>query len=123
ASLLRTDYSQFLDGALGDQQPRGRFLLVLLALANGGGTPQLFPPELLVLHDAQGRSYTPQPSLSTTYLAAYGRGQRGDLSLENALPPGGGLYSVPVIYDLPADASGLQLSLGDAAGGGWPIGP
>lgn len=123
ASLLRPDYGLFLDGGLGDQQPRGRFLLVLLALANGGGAPQAFPPAMLVLHDAQGRTYTPAPRLSTAYLATYGRGQRGDLSLENELPPGGGLYSVPVIYDVPADASGLQLSLGDMAGGAWPIGP
>jgi hypothetical protein len=123
ASLLRSDYSLFLDGGLGGQQPSGRFLLVLLALANTGGAPQPFPPDLLVLHDAQGRTYTPPPALSTLYLATYGRGQRGDLSLENELPAGGGLYSVPVIYDVPADASGLQLSLGDASGGAWPIGP
>jgi hypothetical protein len=123
ASLLRPDYSLFLDGALGGQQPRGRFLLVLLSLANGGGAPQPFPPEMLVLHDAQGRTYTPLPGLSTLYLTTYGRGQRGDLSLENALPAGGGLYSVPVIYDVPVDASGLQLSLGDTSGGAWPVGP
>jgi hypothetical protein len=119
-SLLRPDYALALSGAIGDLQPQGRFVLALVSLANSGSQAQVLPPGTLVLRDNQGRTYAPRPNASSVYLAAYGRGQRGDLSLEDAIPPGGSFFSVPVIFDLPQDAKGLVLTFSSAPQG-WPI--
>jgi hypothetical protein len=120
-SLLRPDYALVLEGAIGALQPRGRFVLALMAVSNDGSAPARIPDALFTIHDRQGNRYTPVPTASTIYLDTYGRGQRGELSLEEELPPGGGLVSVPIIFDVPLDARGLTLHIGDQAAG-WPIG-
>jgi hypothetical protein len=61
------------------------------------------------------------PTASTVYLNTYGRGQRGDLSLEEEIPPGGGNVSVPLIFDVLADARDLRLYVaGEPLG--WAVG-
>lgn len=117
--LLRPDYALALEGALGERQPDGRFVLALLAVSNSAGEPRVIPPDLFVLVDDQGRSYRSVPGASSSYLALYGRGARGDLALEDPIPPGGGLYSVPLIFDVPPDASGLMLTMGRNVEFGW----
>ncbi|HEX5691368.1 MAG TPA: hypothetical protein VFX76_15240, partial [Roseiflexaceae bacterium] len=121
ASLLRPEYAIPLDGAIGSLQPRGRFVLALIAVGNSGPGPARIPNSLFTLQDQQGNQYTPVPDASTIYLDIYGRGQRGELSLEEALPADGGLVSVPLIFDVPPDARGLSLRVGDQIAG-WPIG-
>jgi hypothetical protein len=121
ASLLRPDYAMLLDGAIGSLQPRGRFVLALVAVGNDGAAPAPIPADLFSLVDDQGVRYQPIPAISTAFLTAYGRGQRGDLSMEEAIPPGGGNVSVPLIFDVPPRARGLMLHVG-AEPMGWPVG-
>ena len=121
ASLLRPDYAVLIDGAIGTLQPRGRFVLALIAVGNDGAASARIPLNLFSLVDGQGNRYQPIPGASTAFLAAYGRGQRGDLSMEEEIPPGGGNVSVPLIFDVPPNTHGLTLRVGGALGG-WPVG-
>lgn len=120
-SLPRSDHFLLLDGAIGERQPRGRFVLALVALANLEAQERKPSKDLFVLIDDAGRRYAADPTLSSSYLNVYGRGLRGDLSLEDALPVGGGYYSVPLLFDVPQNARGLRLTLGDGTAGAWPL--
>lgn len=122
ATLLRPNYAVTLDGAIGDLRPAGRFVLAVVAVSNNGPTPRVIPPELFVLRDSAGRSYSPVPGASSAYLALYQRAQRGDLALEDSFAPGSGMRSVPLLFDVPLDASGLQLLVPGAGPTGWPVG-
>lgn len=120
AVLLRPDDAIVLDGSIGDLQPRGRFVLALIAVGNDGSAPAQLPADLFVLVDRAGERYAPLPTASTAYLNVYGRGQRGDLSLEDQIPADGGNKSVPLIFDVPANTGDLYLVVkGNTAG--WPI--
>jgi hypothetical protein len=121
ASLLRPDYAVLLDGAIGALQPRGRFVLTLVVVGNDDPTPARIPADLFSLVDSQGNRYHPVLAASTAFLVAYGRGQRGDLSMEEEIPAGGGNVSVPLIFDVPQNARDLTLHVGDSSVG-WPIG-
>ena len=76
---------------------------------------------LLVLVDRAGKRYPANPAISSAYLAAYGRGQHGDLSMEEAIPADGGNKSIPLIFDVPPDARDLRL-LVQGAPASWPVG-
>lgn len=120
ATLLRADHALVLDGAIGTLQPRGRFVLVLLAVRNNGALPARIPEELLVVVDDRNRRYLPIPPASTAYLNAFGRGLRGDLSQEELVQPGMGLISMPLIFDVPRDVRGLSANpIGQSSG--WSI--
>ncbi len=119
-TLLRPDHAVILNGPIGSRQPNGRFVLALVAVGNGGAAATLAPPELFVLIDDQGVRYLPEPGLSTLYLETFGRGRYGDFSLDEAIPAGIGQVSVPVIFDVPVNARGLSLHLGDSVAG-WPV--
>ena len=119
--LLRPDYAVLLDGSIGALQPRGRFLLALVAVANDGAAPARLPADLFVVVDRDGNRYQPLPAASTAYLDAYGRGQRGDLSMEDMIPADGGNKSVPLIFDVPERARGLTLLVSGETKG-WAIG-
>lgn len=121
ASLPRNDNLLLLEGAIGERQPRGRFVLALVALANLEAQERKPSKDLFVLIDDAGRRYAADPALSSSYLNVYGRGLRGDLSLEDPLPIGGGYYSVPILFDVPQNARGLRLTLGDGTAGAWPL--
>lgn len=120
AALLRPDHAVALSGAIGTLQPRGRFVLALVAVANGGATAAAIPQDLFVLVDSRGNRYAPEPGASSVYLDTYGRGSHGDFSLEEAIPAGIGNVSVPLIFDVAAEARGLML-LVDDSGAGWPV--
>lgn len=122
ATLLRPDYAVSLDGAIGDLQPAGRFVLAVVAISNNSPAPRLIPPDLFTLTDSAGQRYLPVPGASSAYLALYGRGERGDLALEDVIDPGSGMRSVPLIFDVPTSATGLHLMMAGAASAGWPIG-
>lgn len=121
ATLLRPDYAVSLDGAIGELQPAGRFVLAVIAISNNSPEPRQIPLDLFTLVDSAERSYTPVPEASSAYLALYERGQRGDLALEDVIEPGSGMRSVPLLFDVPPDATGLRLTMRGAAGAGWPI--
>lgn len=120
--LLRPNDTLPLEGAIGALQPRGRFFLALVAIGNDGAAPARMPADLVALVDAAGQRYAPDPALSTAYLAAYERGLRGDLSMEDAIPADGGNKSIPLIFDIPPGARGLMLMV-QGAPYGWPVGP
>jgi hypothetical protein len=121
AVLLRPEYAVRLDGSIGALQPSGRFVLALVAVANDGPAATPVPVDLFAVIDGEGRRYLALPAASTAYLDAYGRGQRGDLSMEDAIPADGGIKSVPLIFDIPEGAQDLYLVVGDSDAG-WPIG-
>jgi hypothetical protein len=120
-TVLRPEHLLPLNGSIGTLAPQGRFVLALVGVSNSGLGPALLPSDALALVDARGNRYTPQPAASSAYLGAFERGLRGDLSMEEPIPAGAGLVSVPVIFDVPPEAGGLTLVVGDAAAG-WPIG-
>jgi hypothetical protein len=119
-TLLRLDHAVVLNGPIGSRQPNGRFILALVAVGNGGATAAVAPETLFTLVDQRGNRYLPEPALSTLYLETFGRGVYGDFSLGEAIPAGIGQVSVPVIFDVPLDARGLSLHLGDSVAG-WPV--
>lgn len=120
ASLLRPEYALPLEGGIGALQPNGRFVLALVAVGNIGAAPARIPSDLFTLTDSQGRRTLAQPAASTLFLNTYGRGQRGDFSMEEQIPPGGGVYSVPLIFDVPPNAQQLTLHVG-ASPLGWRV--
>jgi hypothetical protein len=120
AILIRPEDAVALDGSIGSFQPTGRFVLVLLAIGNDGQAPARLPNDLFTLVDAAGKRYAPVQQISTAYLNAYGRGQHGDLSLEDPIPSDGGNKSVPLIFDVPPSAHPLYLLVGDSPIG-WSI--
>jgi hypothetical protein len=119
-TLLRPDHAVVLNGPIGSRQPNGRFILALVAVGNGGATAAVAPETLFALVDHRGNRYLPEPALSTLYLETFGRGVYGDFSLGEAIPTGIGQVSVPVIFEVPVDARGLSLHLGDSVAG-WPV--
>jgi hypothetical protein len=119
-TLLRPEDALLLDGSIGGVQPQGRFALVLLAVANTSDTAAALPLDLIALVDDQGQRYPVQATASATYLVTYGRGQVGDLSVNEPVPAGAGILSIPLIFDLPSNARGLQLVIGDG-GSGWTV--
>ncbi|MBX0331066.1 DUF4352 domain-containing protein [Oscillochloris sp. ZM17-4] len=121
ATLLRPDYALILDGAIGDLKPSGRFVLALMAISNNSADLRRIPADLLTLVDSRGRRYSPAPNASSAYLSLYGRGQHGDLALEDAITPRSGMRSVPILFDVPDDATGMVLTVRDGGTSGWPI--
>jgi hypothetical protein len=122
AILIRPEDAVALDGSIGAFQPSGRFVLALLAIGNDGPAPAQLPNDLFVLVDGAGKRYAPLPQLSTAYLNTYGRGQHGDLSMEDVIPSDGGNKSVPLIFDVPPGAHPLYLLVGNSPLG-WSIIP
>lgn len=119
ATLLQPDYAQLLSESVAEVQAQGQFALVVLAVGNTETTARHIPPELFGLLDDQGRLYRPVPGASSAYLTVYERGQRGDLALEDAIPPGGGMFSVPLLFDVPPDVNELILTMGPTTAQGW----
>lgn len=121
AVLLRSDYARVLNEAIGSVPAKGQFALAVLSVGNMNTTPRRIPPDLFALVDNQGRLYHPAEGASSAYLSTYGRGQHGDLALEDTIPAGGGMFSVPVLFDVPSDVTELTLAMGKPPATGWPI--
>jgi hypothetical protein len=120
ATLIRPDYAQVFNEALDGIPGEGQFALILLAVSNSSNTPRPIPADLFTIVDEQGRTYMPLAGASSDYLATYGRGERGDLALEDEFPPGG-IFSVPLIFRVEPDASDLILTMGNQTMTGWQI--
>lgn len=120
-SVLDRAHIRTLDGSIGGQlQPQGRFVLALITVVNGGKQPTRLPRELLTLSDASGQRYLPLPGASAIYLNSYGRGQFGDYSADENIPPDSGNVSVPLIFDVPERATGLELRVSTQQDG-WAV--
>ena len=119
--LMRPTDALVLSGSIRNLQPNGRFVLALIAVSNTASSAQVLPLNLLALEDAHGARYTPVPAASTAYVSTFGAGQAGMSSMEAAIPNGGVVVSVPVIFDVPPDARGLKLVVG-GADDGWQVG-
>jgi hypothetical protein len=122
AILIRPQDAVMLDGSIGSLQPSGRFVLALIAVGNDGQAPARLPDDMFTLVDGASNRYAPLPQISTIYLNTYGRGQHGDLSMEDPIPSDGGNKSVPLIFDVPPSARPLYLLVGDSSVG-WQIVP
>jgi hypothetical protein len=120
ATLLRPDYALLLDGAIGELQPNGRFVLALMAVSNGAAEPRTLPADMFTLTDNAQRTYAPLPGASAIYLATYG-GEYGDQALDEPFAAQSGMLSIPVLFDIPPDAQGLVLTMRTLGGAGWPI--
>lgn len=120
ATLLRPDYARVVEGPVAGIQPTGQFVIVLLAVSNTSDVPRSMPPDLFTLIDEYGQIYTPDRATSTAYLELYARGQWGDLAIDDAVPPGG-LYSIPLLFDVPSQSTSLFLIMGQQTDTGWPV--
>ncbi len=118
-SVLRASDVVWFDGAIGDRDARGRYAVALVIVINNGDA-SIVPGTLFSAIDAQGRRYRAEVDLSRSYLDAFGRGVRGDISLTEVIPGAGVSVSVPVIFDLPADAVGVRVVIGDDDAG-WQV--
>lgn len=116
-------YATYVPGSWGGLQPQqGRTVIVLVFVVNRTGQPQAIPADFFVVKDAQGRVYYPQPEASSIYLnQAGGRGSAADLSQQDQVPADGLTRSVPLLFDVPADATGLKLFSSAKTDQGWLI--
>lgn len=121
ASLMRVDHTRFLDGNLGGIAPEGRFVLTVISVSNSHEMVRTLPQDFFVLIDDQGRSYRIVAGASQAYLSAYGRGIHGDIAAEDPFPARSGMLSIPLIFDVPHDATNLVLTMTRNPVGGWPV--
>ncbi len=120
ATLLRPDYARVVEGPVAGIEPAGQFVIVLLAVSNTSDVLRPMPPDLFALIDERGQVYPPDRATSMAYLELYARGQWGDLAIDDVVPPGG-LYSIPLLFDVPLSATSLFLIMGQQMGTGWPV--
>lgn len=114
-------YATPLIGGIGDVQPQGRLVVVLLLVTNNTGQSQLLPADFFVLKDAQGRVYEPKPQASSAYVNLYGRGIAADLSQEDPVPTDGLLRSIPIVFDVAPDATELVFFARSNPDQGWLV--
>ncbi len=120
ATLLRPDYARVVEGPVAGIKPAGQFVIVLLAVSNTSDVPRPMPHDLFALIDEHGQVYPPDRATSMAYLELYARGQWGDLAIDDAVPSGG-LYSIPLLFDVPSQTTSLFLIMGRQTGIGWPV--
>lgn len=97
--------------------------LVVLAISNNHNRPRLLPANLFHLVTPEGQHYRPLSNASSDYLARVGRGQYGDLALEDPIPARSGLVSVPLLFDTAPITDNLMLTLDIDTAQGWPLTP
>lgn len=122
-SVTLPEHVVWLDEPLADVSPQGRLLVAIMTISNLTSEARPIPPDLFVLVDAQLNFYRPLAGASTRLLEQYGRGTVGDLALEEAIPGGGTLVSVPLVFDVPAEQASFVLMMGEFADTGWQLQP
>lgn len=105
-------------GNIGNVQPQGRFVHVLLMVVNRTGQDQPLPPDFVVLKDAQGRVYQPLPEVSNAFVI---RGVNADVGHQDVIPANGLTTSVALIFDVALDASNLVLFAPGHPSEGWMV--
>ena len=118
-SLLREEDVVVVQEAIGNIEPTGQFLIVLMTINNGNANATRMPTNAITLIDSDQNRYEALPQVSTVYLDTYGRGQYGDLSMEELMPPSGNV-SVPLVFDIPKTANDFQLYM-EGVEAAWPI--
>ncbi len=113
-------YAVRVPSPLGGLDARGQFALVLMFVSNGTGQAQTLPADFFVLRDAQGRVYFPSPEASAAYRAS---GGVADISLGDVIPADGVTRSVPLVFDIAPDASGLLFFAPSNPDQGWLVLP
>jgi hypothetical protein len=105
--------SNIATGSYGGATPsRGRYLIVLAAVANTGSEPLQIPDGFFVIKDAQGRVYDFNRAASVDYINRFGGtgpGGAGDYAADATLPPGAPLGSMPLLFDVAPDATNLVM--------------
>jgi outer membrane biosynthesis protein TonB len=122
--FAQPEYANYFIGNFGQlQTQQGRTVVVLVRAVNRTGQAQPLPADFFVLKDAQGRIYEAQPQASTAYLTLFGRGPAGaaDLSHEEPVPADGLTRSIPLIFDVPPDATDLVLFARSNPDQGWLV--
>lgn len=121
--LIQPSHTTVLTGSIGQFQPQHQFVLVLLTVSNTLTDSRQLPPDFFVVTDEAAKRYEPVVGASTAYLDMYGWGKVGDLAFEDAIPAGGGMYSVPLIFDLPFDVVNPLLTIREGKSNeGWLLG-
>lgn len=88
----------------------GQFQIVLVAVANNSDQAASIPDGLLVLKDAQGHVYDFNRAVSIDYFQrAGGAGQAADVDANAQIPSNDALTSMPLLFDVPPDATNLVL--------------
>lgn len=105
-------------GNIGNIQPQGRFVIVLMMVVNRTGQDQPVPADFVVLKDAQGRVYNALPQASAAYVIP---GINADLSHESPIPANGLATSIAVVFDVQPDATDLVMYSPTNAGQGWLV--
>jgi hypothetical protein len=88
----------------------GRYLIVLLVMQNLGTTPQQIPDGLFVVTDDQGRSIPFNRQASEDYFLQAGIGVAANYAPTANIPPTESWVSVPLLFDVPPDATNLIVS-------------
>jgi hypothetical protein len=81
-----------------------------MAVGNRGDAAGTIPDGFFVLKDAQGRVYDFNRAASVEYfVAAGGAGVAADIGADAQVPNNDVLTSVPLLFDVPPDATNLVL--------------
>jgi hypothetical protein len=106
-----------IGSSIGGIQPSGRFIHILVFVANRTGQNQPVPNDFFVLRDAQGRTYNVLPEVSRAFVNP---GVNADRSLMDPIPSNGATTSVALFFDVPLDATNLFLHA-NGASQGWLV--
>ncbi len=88
----------------------GRYLIVLFLVQNTGDAPARIPDDLFVVTDEQGRSTTFNRQASAEYFLRYYGSNPGDYRATADIPPTNSPVSVPLLFDVPPDATNLVVT-------------
>jgi len=88
----------------------GRYLIVLLVMQNLGTTPQQIQDGLFVVTDDQGRTIPFNRQASEDYFLQTGIGVSANYAPTANIPPTPSWVSVPLLFDVPLDATNLIVS-------------
>jgi hypothetical protein len=98
------------EGNITYQSENGTYLIVFLKVTNLSGTQQVVPRDLFTVHDGQGQEFK---ATKSAIQVAYVLNKGMQPLLDAPLGANTARDSV-VIFDLPADASGLTLNMAGA---------
>lgn len=109
---------------LSDVPPtNGRYVVLVVVVGNTSGTDQSLPEDFFVLTDEQGREYKANFERSNTlFVNGGGKGVVSDLGVYEVVTSNA-LQSMPLIFDVQADATNLRLYGGNNRSQGWLIAP
>jgi hypothetical protein len=107
---------------LSDVPPtNGRYVVLVVVIGNTSGNAQSLPEDFFVLTDDQGREYKANFERSNTlFVNGGGKGVVSDLGVYEVVTSNV-LQSVPLIFDVHADATNLRLYGGNNRSQGWLI--